>query len=140
MNNLIIKQNDTIQQALQKLQMSKKRFLICLDDSNSILGLLTDGDIRRGFLEGLTISDSIISAINKHFEYLNLESSFNEICDKFKSDKIDFLPMQKYSSWWRGAPAKGVGRSRGARVQIPLSPFCIPTKKLFEKKVDEKGI
>ena len=31
--------------------------------------------------------------------------------------------MEKYSSGWRGAPAKGVGRSRGARVQIPLSPF-----------------
>ena len=31
--------------------------------------------------------------------------------------------MEKYSRGWRGAPAKGVGRSRGARVQIPLSPF-----------------
>ena len=24
--------------------------------------------------------------------------------------------------WWRGSPAKGVGRVTGARVQIPLSP------------------
>ena len=31
--------------------------------------------------------------------------------------------MEKYSSGWRGAPAKGVGRLRGARVQIPLSPL-----------------
>ena len=31
--------------------------------------------------------------------------------------------MEKYSSGWRGAPAKGVGRVTGARVQIPLSPF-----------------
>ena len=30
--------------------------------------------------------------------------------------------MEKYSSGWRGAPAKGVGRLRGARVQIPPSP------------------
>ena len=30
--------------------------------------------------------------------------------------------MEKYSSWWRGAPAKGVGRVTGARVRIPLSP------------------
>ena len=33
-----------------------------------------------------------------------------------------YLGMEKYSSGWRGAPAKGVGRSRGARVQIPPSP------------------
>ena len=36
--------------------------------------------------------------------------------------------MEKYSSGWRGAPAKGIGRSRGARVQIPLSPFYLPIK------------
>ena len=29
---------------------------------------------------------------------------------------------EKYSSGWRGAPAKGIGRLRGARVQIPPSP------------------
>ena len=31
-------------------------------------------------------------------------------------------PMEKYSSWWRGAPAKGVGRVTGARVQISPTP------------------
>ena len=30
---------------------------------------------------------------------------------------------EKYSRGWRGAPAKGVGRETGARVQIPLSPL-----------------
>ena len=32
------------------------------------------------------------------------------------------LPMEKYSSWWRGAPAKGVGRVTGARVRVSPSP------------------
>ena len=30
--------------------------------------------------------------------------------------------METYSRGWRGAPAKGVGRETGARVQISLSP------------------
>ena len=30
--------------------------------------------------------------------------------------------MEKYSRGRRGAPAKGVGRETGARVQIPPSP------------------
>ncbi len=33
---------------------------------------------------------------------------------------------EKYSRGRRGAPAKGVGRATGARVQIPLSPFHLP--------------
>ena len=45
------------------------------------------------------------------------------------------LGMEKYSSGWRGAPAKGVGRSRGARVQIPLSPFFNSTAKNNLKKI-----
>ncbi len=36
--------------------------------------------------------------------------------------------VEKYSRGRRGAPAKGVGRSRGARVQIPLSPFLYQCK------------
>ena len=34
-----------------------------------------------------------------------------------------FGPEEKYSRGRRGAPAKGVGRETGARVQIPPSPF-----------------
>ena len=33
---------------------------------------------------------------------------------------------EKYSRGRRGAPAKGVGRVTGARVQIPPSPFLLP--------------
>ena len=35
---------------------------------------------------------------------------------------MHFLSMEKYSRGRRGAPAKGVGRETGARVQIPPSP------------------
>ena len=34
-----------------------------------------------------------------------------------------WINEEKYSRGRRGAPAKGVGRSRGARVQIPPSPL-----------------
>ena len=30
--------------------------------------------------------------------------------------------LEKYSSWWRGAPAKGVGRVTGAGVRVSPSP------------------
>ena len=33
--------------------------------------------------------------------------------------------LEKYSRGRRGAPAKGVGRLRGARVQIPPSPLKV---------------
>ena len=52
-----------------------------------------------------------------------------------------FRHLEKYSSGWRGAPAKGVGRSRGARVQIPPSPFYnAEIKKEKYKKVLDKWL
>ena len=60
---------------------------------------------------------------------------------QFYTDKIQY--PEKYSRGWRGAPAKGVGRATGARVQIPLSPFSFLKKtywiyclKNFKKGVD----
>ena len=41
--------------------------------------------------------------------------------------------MEKYSSGWRGAPAKGVDGSRRARVQIPLSPLTVLRLKKLQK-------
>ena len=35
------------------------------------------------------------------------------------------MTLEKYSSGRRGAPAKGIGRVTGARVQIPPSPFIL---------------
>ena len=45
---------------------------------------------------------------------------------------------EKYSRGWRGAPAKGVGRVTGARVQIPLSPFSFENTDLKNKKIQKK--
>ena len=41
--------------------------------------------------------------------------------------------LEKYSSGRRGAPAKGIGRVTGARVQIPPSPFS------FAKNMKKKS-
>ena len=45
------------------------------------------------------------------------------ITNKWAKISEEMLIQEKYSSGWRGAPAKGVDRLRGARVQIPPSPF-----------------
>ena len=47
--------------------------------------------------------------------------------------------MEKYSSGRRGAPAKGVGRETGARVQIPPSPLSEKNRKKPVDKTDKKS-
>ena len=54
------------------------------------------------------------------------------------------MNSEKYSRGRRGAPAKGVGRATGARVQIPLSPlnsrwFFFSQKDKASKKKNKKS-
>ena len=44
-----------------------------------------------------------------------------------RSNHMENINSEKYSRGRRGAPAKGVGRETGARVQIPLSAPTIFT-------------
>jgi len=91
MSEILIREYNTIKSALEKLQSNKKRFLICLNNQEKVLGVLTDGDIRRAFLSGKIITDKI--SYTKDFKYLTLQSSFDDVCEFFKSLKIDFLPI-----------------------------------------------
>ncbi|NBL01076.1 MAG: cupin domain-containing protein [Erysipelotrichia bacterium] len=93
MDRVIINIRESILNAIEKLQNNKKRCLICVNDEETVAGVITDGDIRRGFLHGYTLQDSVQAILNTDFEYLLTTSQFDYICEKFKCDKIDFLPI-----------------------------------------------
>ena len=57
--------NATIKQALKTISKGAVKIAIVVDKKNKLLGTLTDGDIRRGFLKGLNINSSIKSIIFK---------------------------------------------------------------------------
>jgi len=92
-NLITINTTDSIIEALKKLEKSKKRFLCCINEENVLIGTITDGDIRRAFLKGSLITDKIHVVYNKNFNYLKHNSIFDTVCELFKSDKVDFLPI-----------------------------------------------
>ena len=55
----------TIKQALKTISKGAIKIAVVVDKKNKLLGTLTDGDIRRGFLKGLNINSSIKSIIFK---------------------------------------------------------------------------
>jgi dTDP-glucose pyrophosphorylase len=60
-----ISPNATIKQALKTLTIGAIKIAIVVDKNNKLIGTLTDGDIRRGFLRGLNINSSVKSIIFK---------------------------------------------------------------------------
>lgn len=59
----------TVLEAMQKIDENASGILIIVDDSNILLGCLTDGDVRRYLLSGGKLEDRVSSAINRNPKY-----------------------------------------------------------------------
>ena len=59
MKDLVIKKNNTIIEALKKIGKSAEKNLIVVDDKNKLLGILSDGDLRRAILRKKKLTDKI---------------------------------------------------------------------------------
>ena len=93
LNQLLENNTSSLRSALLKIDSNKKGFLIIYDHSSIVVGVLTDGDIRRALLFGSNLDTSINKIYNKSFNYLTIESSFDEVCEMFRVEKNDFLPI-----------------------------------------------
>lgn len=57
----ILYSHETVRDALAKLNdLKKNTILIVLDEADKLIGSLTDGDLRRGFIKGLSFDDSLM--------------------------------------------------------------------------------
>ena len=62
---LKITKDSTIKQALKVISEGDVKIAIVVDKENRLLGTLSDGDIRRGFLKGLDVNSPIKSIITR---------------------------------------------------------------------------
>ena len=56
--------NSKIKDAIKVIESTSERIAVVLDGNDKVLGVLTDGDIRRAILNGFNISDCITTAMN----------------------------------------------------------------------------
>lgn len=88
----IIHQSASIIEALAQInKLDPALTLFAVNDQNQLKGTLTDGDIRRGFLSGKTLDDTVDKFITKKFHFLNNDIDVYKI-RKLKSDGIMLLP------------------------------------------------
>ncbi len=89
-----IKITESLKNALIKLDNNPKYLtLFVVDDNNIIKGTLTDGDIRRGLIKGLSINDKLEKFIYKDFKYLTEnEYNFSKI-KEFREKKLKVVPL-----------------------------------------------
>lgn len=89
-----INYKDSIIEAFKRLNdVPQNLTLFVVNNGNKLLGTLTDGDIRRGFLNGLTLNDTVECFMIKNFHSL-LETDISPVKIKeVKERGVKLIPV-----------------------------------------------
>jgi len=63
--DVVIGINDSVKHALEVLDARALRIALICDQSDKLLGVVTDGDIRRGILNGVTLTDTVEQVMHR---------------------------------------------------------------------------
>ncbi|SIN98597.1 nucleotidyltransferase family protein [Halodesulfovibrio marinisediminis] len=89
----LIRSTLTLREALAVLDASSQRILLVEDGELRLLGTITDGDIRRGLLNGLTEEDSITQFMTDHPIIAPSSMSGSELVNLMQEKSILAVPL-----------------------------------------------
>ena len=91
-NKIILRKDNTIKESLIALEENLIRMCLVLDENDSIIGTITDGDIRRALLMGFDLSEKVTSAMNLNPILVYQNTTDQEIDEIFERTKVEQLP------------------------------------------------
>lgn len=91
--DLFVKQTFTIQDALKVIDKGAKRIALVVDEDDTFLGTLCDGDIRRALLSGKGLSDSIENVYHKNPYVCNKNDSNETIMKTAIKKQVYQIPI-----------------------------------------------
>lgn len=150
----LINATDTLLVALKQLNvLGADGILFVTDSTNKLIGSLTDGDVRRGFLSGFTVDDLVTRFIQNEPKYI-IESAYtiNEIIE-YRNTHYRIIPVLnkehiiidiinfRYNKSYLPVDAIIMAGGRGQRLSpitdtIPKPLIIIGGKPIIEHNVD----
>ena len=89
----LLKKSSTIREVVKTLDDSGLQAVFIVDELNKLEGIITDGDLRRAFLEGCNLDDKVSKFINYNPISINNIQSPKKILDIFSKNKIKHIPI-----------------------------------------------
>ena len=95
MKKYIILETATIREALIAINTITHdgESLIVINDDKQMVGSLTDGDIRRGLIAGVELSDTVSQIMHCDFKYIKQEEFDVAHLKAFRDNRIYFFPI-----------------------------------------------
>lgn len=85
-------EKSTVRDALNKINESGKGIVFIVDDKDVLKGLVTDGDVRRGLLKGVTLDAQVSDIESREFVYAYDTEKTEDVLKKF-NEKVKIIPI-----------------------------------------------
>ena len=84
-SDLIVHESDTLVYAMSMIEFNHARIVFVVNSGDQLIGVLTDGDIRRALIKGLSTSICVSEVCNRSVKYVKADDqcSKNSIKSKF---------------------------------------------------------
>ncbi len=92
-NSLEVFREKKIIEALKIIEQSLEKIVLVVDEKGILIGTVTDGDVRRGFITGKTINDTVEAIMNPHPTVFNVNESRELIDQVMISKKLLQIPL-----------------------------------------------
>lgn len=90
---ILLHVNDSIRKAMLKIDQSALRFAVVVDSKNTLLGTVTDGDIRRALIKGKELHDNLSGVMNIDPYFVSNDISNEAVLEELKSRRYLAVPV-----------------------------------------------
>ncbi len=91
--NILISPDHTIREAIKRIDAYAMQCVLIISEQNRLLGMITDGDIRRGILKGISLDERVRKIMNTTPITASDKKDEKEIISIMKNKKIRHLPI-----------------------------------------------
>lgn len=91
-NDLVVNESRSIKFSLKKIQKNGFGTVFIIDNKKKLLGIMTDGDIRKAIIKGGMLGDGIRNYYNNKVKYLPYNSN-NQTIQNLLSNRIKIIPL-----------------------------------------------
>lgn len=89
----IIALTSTLREALASLDESSAKLVVITDASRKVIGIMTDGDVRRALLGGATLEDPVLPHVRRTFTSVDARASRADVLDLMQARSVAEVPI-----------------------------------------------
>lgn len=91
--DMVVTTNTTIIETMKNIDQTSSQIALVVDENGKLKGTVTDGDIRRGILRGISLKESITRIMNENPITIQQGTPKQSIRNKFQKKKLRQIPV-----------------------------------------------